>query len=100
MQSFQDYLNAKLVEDGKRPVISLADSIYAWDLLLSQGKWASLIAHMVKLSLRQHDRYTMRFAYYTAMKAARLIKGRMARPPLAVESSQLARRQGAERISA
>jgi hypothetical protein len=41
----------------------------------------------------------MLFAYYTGMKAARLIKDRMARPPLSVESSQLARR-GAERISA
>jgi glycosyltransferase involved in cell wall biosynthesis len=99
LRSFQDYLNAKLVEDGKRPVISFEDSIYAWDLLLRKRKWVSLIAHMLKLSLRQHDRYTMLFAYYTGMKAARQIKDRMARAPLSVESSQLARR-GAERISA
>jgi glycosyltransferase involved in cell wall biosynthesis len=99
LRSFQDYLNAKLVESGRRPVISFEDSIYAWDLLLSKRKWASLFAHMLKLSIRQRDRYTMLFAYYTVMKAARLIKDGAARGPLSVESPQPARR-AAERISA
>jgi glycosyltransferase involved in cell wall biosynthesis len=99
LQIFENYLNAKLIEEGRPPVISLRDSIYAWDLLLDEGRWASLLLHMVKLGLRQRDRYTMRFIYYTGMKAARSlkrsVKGRF-RPAMRRDRS----RRAPERISA
>jgi glycosyltransferase involved in cell wall biosynthesis len=74
LQRFQAYLNAKLVEMGRRPVISFMDSIYAWDILLEQRRWGELLRHMLTLTLRHHDKYTIRFVHYTFVKAVRALR--------------------------
>ena len=71
---YQDYLNAKLIELGEPPAISFKDSIYAWNLLLTDKNWPGLFTHMLKLSARHHDAYTMRFVYHTLMKIAQMAK--------------------------
>jgi glycosyltransferase involved in cell wall biosynthesis len=70
LATFQDYLNQKLIEEGRPPTISFEDSIYAWDLLLEDGQWGKLLWHMPKLAIAYHDRYTMLFVYHTLMKIA------------------------------
>jgi glycosyltransferase involved in cell wall biosynthesis len=68
----QSYLNDKLVENGLSPVISFDNSIYAWSGLVDDHRWLKLAWHMFKLSVKQHDRYTALFAYYTLMKIGML----------------------------
>jgi glycosyltransferase involved in cell wall biosynthesis len=68
----QKYLNEKLVENGLSPVISFDNSIYAWSGLVDDQRWFKLAWHMFKLSVKQHDRYTALFAYYTVMKIGML----------------------------
>jgi glycosyltransferase involved in cell wall biosynthesis len=72
--ALQDYLNAKLVENGLSPVIRFDDSIYAWQGLLDDERWIKLGWHMLKRSVMQHDRYTARWVYYTIVKIARHVK--------------------------
>jgi glycosyltransferase involved in cell wall biosynthesis len=63
----ENYLNSKLVENDLSPVISFDNSIYAWSRLVDERQWPKLAWHMFKLSVRQHDRYTALFVYYTLM---------------------------------
>jgi glycosyltransferase involved in cell wall biosynthesis len=70
LATFQDYLNKKLLEEGRPPTISFEDSIYVWDLLLEDRQWGKLLWHMMRLSIAYHDRYTMLFVYHTLMKIA------------------------------
>jgi glycosyltransferase involved in cell wall biosynthesis len=95
LQSFEDYLNGKLVESGGSPVISFDDSIYVWDLLIAERNWGRLFPHMLKLALRYHDGYTLRFAYYALVKAARSRKRSSLSGDMQGEP-----REAAERISA
>jgi glycosyltransferase involved in cell wall biosynthesis len=99
LRSFEDYLNGKLVETGGTPVISFDDSIYAWDVLVSERKWGRLLPHMLKLLLRYHDGYTLRFAYYALVKAARSFRRSASPNGFSAESGELSR-EPAERISA
>lgn len=99
LRTFESYLNDKLVETGGSPVISFDDSIYLWDVLVAEGNLAKLLPHMLKLLLRYHDGYTLRFAYYALIKAARsLRRATLPRDRLA-ETGDLPR-EPAERISA
>jgi len=63
----ENYLNAKLVENGLAPVIDFDDSIYAWRGLVTERRWFKLAAHMLKVSIRDHDRYTAYFIRHTLM---------------------------------
>lgn len=63
----QNYLNAKLIESGRLPVIDYDNSIYAWHRLRAERRWLALLAHMLRLSIRDHDRYTALFVYHTLM---------------------------------
>ena len=38
--TLQTYLNQKLVENGKSPVIAFEDSIFAWSRLMDERRWA------------------------------------------------------------
>ena len=100
LRIFEDYLNGKLVEDGKAPVIEFRNSIYAWDLLLDEGRWLRLCSHMIKVFLRTPDQYTGRFAYYTAMKAARLVREAHWRRTRPAGRDKPDRRGRAERMTA
>jgi len=70
----QNYLNTKLVESGRSPVISFDDSIYVWPRLAFEERWKELAWRMLKLSVRQHDRYTALWVYYTVIAIGRLLK--------------------------
>jgi glycosyltransferase involved in cell wall biosynthesis len=72
--ALQDYLNAKLVENGLSPVICFDESIYAWQGLLDDERWIKLGWQMLKRSVKQHDRYTALWVYYTVVKIARHVK--------------------------
>jgi glycosyltransferase involved in cell wall biosynthesis len=65
----REYLNRKLVENGLLPVISFQDSMHAWDELMEARRWPNLAYQMIRLSLRQRDRYTAWFVQKT-IKAA------------------------------
>jgi glycosyltransferase involved in cell wall biosynthesis len=80
--ALQDYLNAKLVENGLSPVICFDESIYAWQGLLDDERWIKLGWHMLKLSIKQHDGYTALWIYYTVMKIARHVKRMMRQKPV------------------
>jgi glycosyltransferase involved in cell wall biosynthesis len=74
MAALQNYLNAKLVESGRSPVISFNDSIYAWPDLVADRRWIALAWQMLKLSVKQHDRYTARWVFDMLVRIARLMK--------------------------
>ena len=59
IETLQTYLNQKLVENGKSPVIAFDDSIYAWSRLIDDGRWAKLGWHMLRIAVRDHDKYTI-----------------------------------------
>jgi glycosyltransferase involved in cell wall biosynthesis len=65
----QKFLNMKLLEDGMLPVISFRDSMHSWQELLEDRKWLKLAFRMLKVSLRQRDRYTARFVRETIKTA-------------------------------
>lgn len=73
LRILQDYLNAKLVENSLSPVIAFDESIYAWPVLVAQRRWLNLCLHMLRLSIKQHDRYTALFVYHTLMTIGMLI---------------------------
>jgi glycosyltransferase involved in cell wall biosynthesis len=98
-QAFEAYLNSKLIETGGAPVICFDDSIYMWDVLVSEGNWKRLFPHMLKLLLRYHDGYTLRFAYYALVKALRSLRGSGWQGDIAAEGAKVSR-EPAERISA
>ena len=55
------YLNNKLVEAGRPPVMSFYDSMGAWSFLAAERKWRDLLLSMVKLTARQRDAETIRY---------------------------------------
>ena len=55
------YLNQKLVENGKSPVIAFNDSIFAWSGLIDEGSWVKLGWHMLRIAVRDRDTYTLLF---------------------------------------
>ena len=57
------YLNRILVETGRAPVMSFADSMEYWTDLALQRRWLALIGHIAKLGIMQHDLLTARFAF-------------------------------------
>jgi glycosyltransferase involved in cell wall biosynthesis len=70
------YLNTKLVESGRRPVMSFRRSMIHWPDLALERRWFPLLASIAKLSVLQHDKFTARFAYQ-ALRLA--IKGQSER---------------------
>jgi glycosyltransferase involved in cell wall biosynthesis len=68
------YLNAKLVEDGKQPVISFYDSMFAWSEFVDRRQWAKLAPHMLKLSWKQRDLFTATYVWHTVVKILRVYK--------------------------
>jgi glycosyltransferase involved in cell wall biosynthesis len=75
LRALQDYLNAKLVENGLSPVICFNDSIYAWQGLLDDERWLKLGWHMIKRTVKQHDQYTALWVYWTVVKIVHRFKG-------------------------
>jgi glycosyltransferase involved in cell wall biosynthesis len=67
----QNFLNTKLVQNGRLPVISYGDSMYAWRDLVLDHRWGELVWHMVRLSARQRDLHTARISYETMVMAIR-----------------------------
>jgi glycosyltransferase involved in cell wall biosynthesis len=68
------YLNTKLIENGKEPVISFYDSMFAWPEFVDKRQWTKLAAHMVGLSWKQHDLYTASHIWRTAIMILRVCK--------------------------
>ncbi|WP_454618214.1 glycosyltransferase family 2 protein [Bradyrhizobium cenepequi] len=68
------YLNTKLIENGKEPVISFYDSMFAWPEFVDKRQWAKLAAHMLRLSWKQHDLYTASHIWRTAIMTLRVCK--------------------------
>ncbi|SEE13344.1 Glycosyl transferase family 2 [Rhizobiales bacterium GAS188] len=89
LSRYQDYLNAKLIENGKLPVISFKDSIYAWHLLLADKNWFGLFGHMLRLSVRHHDPYTLRFVYHTLMTIAQSVKRSLLGSDISIPSRKM-----------
>jgi glycosyltransferase involved in cell wall biosynthesis len=67
LRTLENYLNDKLTENGLSPVICFDNSIYAWPVLVAERRWLKLAWHMLRLSVKQHDRYTAEFVYHTVM---------------------------------
>jgi len=63
MSILQSYLNAKLVEQGLSPVIVFEDSVHAWWDLAADRRWLKLGLHMLRLLIRNRDRYTAHGAW-------------------------------------
>jgi glycosyltransferase involved in cell wall biosynthesis len=70
----QDYLNTKLVENHRSPVICFNESIYAWPILVADRRWFKLGWGMLKLSVKQHDRYTAFWVYHSIIGIGRHFK--------------------------
>ena len=68
------YLNTKLIENGKQPVISFYDSVFAWSEFVAKRQWTKLAAHMLKLSWKQHDLYTASHIRQTIIMVLRACK--------------------------
>jgi glycosyltransferase involved in cell wall biosynthesis len=81
LAALQGYLNAKLVENGRSPVISFKDSIYAWPDLVADERWTKLAWQMLKLSVKQHDRYTATWVYYMGVRVGQLFKRKLGLKP-------------------
>jgi glycosyltransferase involved in cell wall biosynthesis len=62
--TLETYLNQKLVENGKSPVIAFNDSIFAWPRLMDEGRWAKLGWQMLRIAVRDRDKYTLLFIYH------------------------------------
>jgi glycosyltransferase involved in cell wall biosynthesis len=77
--TLQMYLNQKLVENGKSPVIAFNDSIFAWSRLIDERRWAKLGWHMLRIATRDHDTYTLLVIYYRAIEIGMLIMGTLRR---------------------
>jgi glycosyltransferase involved in cell wall biosynthesis len=73
----QDYLNTKLVENGKSPVIRFNDSIYVWPGLVEDERWVRLGWYILKQCIKQHDRYTALWVYYTMGKIIEHFKAKV-----------------------
>ena len=73
LSTLQRYLNEKLQKTGNPPLISFDDSIYAWAGLLADRRWLKLAWHMLRISIRDHDRYTAEFVYHTTMTIGMMI---------------------------
>jgi glycosyltransferase involved in cell wall biosynthesis len=71
--ALQTYLNAKLVEIGLAPVISIENSARVWPDLVAEHRWAKLAWNMLKVCVRDHDRYTFTYAYHTIMTIGMII---------------------------
>ncbi|WP_247383475.1 MULTISPECIES: glycosyltransferase [unclassified Bradyrhizobium] len=68
------YLNTKLIEDGKQPVISFYDSMFAWSEFVNKRQWTKLAAHMLKLSWKQRDLFTATYVWHTVIMILRVCK--------------------------
>ena len=68
------YLNTKLIENGKEPVISFYDSMFAWPEFVDKRQWAQLATHMLRLSWKQHDLYTASHIWRTTIMTLRVCK--------------------------
>jgi glycosyltransferase involved in cell wall biosynthesis len=67
VRTLENYLNSKLRENGLSPVIAFEDSIWAWWSALEDRRWTKLFWLVLKICLKDHDRYTFVMAYHMAM---------------------------------
>ena len=65
------YLNEKLVESGRRPVMSFQKSMCCWPDLAIERRWITLLTQIAKLSVLQHDLLTAKYAYRALRLAIR-----------------------------
>jgi glycosyltransferase involved in cell wall biosynthesis len=79
VEMLQRYLNQKLLENGKSPVISFDDSIYAWSGLIDDKRWAKLAWHMLRIAIKDRDKYTLLFIYHRTIEIGMLIMGTLRR---------------------
>jgi glycosyltransferase involved in cell wall biosynthesis len=63
IKTLQIYLNQKLLENGKSPVIAFDDSIHGLSRLMNDRRWAKLGWQMLRIALRDRDRYTILFIW-------------------------------------
>jgi glycosyltransferase involved in cell wall biosynthesis len=67
-RALENYLNAKLLENGLVSVISFDSSMQQWWGLEGQGRWGKLSWLMLKCCVRDRDRHTLEMAYHTTMR--------------------------------
>jgi glycosyltransferase involved in cell wall biosynthesis len=72
-RALEAYLNAKLSENGRSPVICFADSARAWWDLIEDRDWGNLVRLMAKLCIKDHDRYTFALTYRAAAKIGKML---------------------------
>jgi glycosyltransferase involved in cell wall biosynthesis len=70
------FLNRKLVETGKSPVVCYEESMYLWRDLVLDHRWAALFKHMARVGARQRDLHTGRTIYRTLVAALKEVAGR------------------------
>lgn len=70
IRTLDAFLNEKLAEAGRLPVLDFEDSMHAWGNLLADRKWSRLFTQIVKLSVRQHDYQTACYVLSTLRGAA------------------------------
>jgi len=79
IETLETYLNQKLVENGKSPVIAFDDSIFAWSRFIDERRWVKLGSHMLKIALRDRDKYTLLFIGHRVIEIGMLIMAMMRR---------------------
>ena len=57
------YLNERLAKSGRLPVMRSENSMSCWRDLALERRWFTLLVHIVRLSVLQHDRLTAWYAY-------------------------------------
>jgi glycosyltransferase involved in cell wall biosynthesis len=72
-EALDRYLNDRLRESGRLPVMAFGKSMSCWAGLALERRWLTLFGHIARLAVLQHDRLTARYAYQ-ALRLA--IKGR------------------------
>jgi glycosyltransferase involved in cell wall biosynthesis len=74
LQCLDAYLNEKLVESNRYPVMSVYDSMECWSWLVLDRQWLTLATHMVRLTLRQRDLLTLSYVFGTSKFILRRLK--------------------------
>jgi hypothetical protein len=77
IDTLQTYLNDKLTENGKSPVICFDDSIYAWQRLTADRRWAELGWHMLRIAVKDHDGYTFLFMHHRVVEIGMMIMAKL-----------------------
>jgi glycosyltransferase involved in cell wall biosynthesis len=65
ISTLDEFLNQKLTEKGLEPVLDFNESMYAWQHIIDDRKWARLGKQMLKATIKQHDFHTTSYIYDT-----------------------------------